>query len=56
MKKYRITVGDQTRDLPLIPISDDIAIASFVLLGDDAMSKTAANCFCLSCLKSLIMS
>ena len=43
MKKYRITVGDQTRDLPLIPISDDTAIASFVLLGDDAMSKTAAE-------------
>ncbi|AJT50785.1 phosphoribosyltransferase family protein [Limosilactobacillus mucosae] len=43
MQKYRITVGDQIRDLPLIPISDDTAIASFVLLGDDAMSRTAAE-------------
>ena len=43
MQKYRITVGNQTRDLPLNPISDDTAIASFVLLGDDAMSKTAAE-------------
>lgn len=43
MKKYRIKIGDQTRDLPLIPISDDTAIASFVLLGDDKLSKTAAK-------------
>ena len=43
MKTYQLTIGDQHRDLPLIPINDDTAIASFVLLGDDAMSYTAAK-------------
>lgn len=43
MKTYQLTIGDQQRDLPIVPISDDTAIASFVLLGDDAMSYTAAK-------------
>ena len=43
MKTYQLIIGDQRRNLPLIPISTDTAIASFVLLGDDAMSYTAAK-------------
>ena len=43
MKTYQLTIGDQQRNLPIVPISDDTAIASFVLLGDDAMSYTAAK-------------
>ncbi|KRM37689.1 phosphoribosyltransferase family protein [Limosilactobacillus pontis] len=42
-KTYQLTIGDQHRSLPLIPINADTAIASFVLLGDDAMSYTAAK-------------
>lgn len=43
MKTYQIRIGDQTRNLPIVPISKDTAIASFVLLGDDVMSQTAAK-------------
>ncbi|MBN6050027.1 phosphoribosyltransferase family protein [Lactobacillus helveticus] len=43
MNTYQLTIGDQKRDLPIIPISKDTAIASFVLLGDDAMSYAAAK-------------
>lgn len=43
MKTYQLTIGDQHRELPIVQISNDTAIASFVLLGDDAMSYTAAK-------------
>lgn len=43
MKTYQLTIGNQCRNLPLIPINADTAIASFVLLGDDAMSYAAAK-------------
>lgn len=40
---YQLQLGPLTRKLPLIPISADTAIASFVLLGDDELSRTAAE-------------
>ena len=42
MKKYTLTVGPLTRELPIIPISDSVSIASFVLLGDTEMVCVAA--------------
>lgn len=32
--KYELKVGGVTRQLPIVPISDELAIASFVILGD----------------------
>jgi adenine phosphoribosyltransferase len=43
MLNYQLTIGSQVRNLPLIAINNDTAIASFVLLGDDAMTRTAAK-------------
>ncbi|WP_267202156.1 phosphoribosyltransferase family protein [Limosilactobacillus kribbianus] len=40
---YQLKLGSLTRKLPIIPISTDTAIASFVLLGDDELSRTAAK-------------
>lgn len=42
MEKYSLTVGPLTRELPIIPISDSLSIASFVLLGDTEMVCVAA--------------
>ncbi|MFC4410557.1 phosphoribosyltransferase family protein [Chungangia koreensis] len=42
METYRIKVGGLERELPIIPISDDLSIASFVILGDtELVAKTA---------------
>ena len=40
---YQLKLGPLTRKLPIIPISADTAIASFVLIGDDELSSTAAD-------------
>ena len=40
---YQLKLGPLKRRLPIIPISADTAIASFVLLGDDELSLTAAD-------------
>lgn len=40
---YSITIGDTHRELPIMAISQDTAIASFVLLGDDELSNSAAK-------------
>ncbi|QMU07656.1 phosphoribosyltransferase family protein [Levilactobacillus suantsaii] len=40
---YALTVGKLTRQLPIIPISDELAIASFVLLGDAELTDYAAQ-------------
>ncbi len=42
MDKYTLTVGHLTRELPIIPITDSLSIASFVLLGDTEMVCVAA--------------
>ncbi|MFD2114615.1 phosphoribosyltransferase family protein [Paenibacillus yanchengensis] len=34
MKTYTLQIGNLTRELPIIPISDSLSIASFVILGD----------------------
>ncbi|MBS4196221.1 phosphoribosyltransferase family protein [Lederbergia citri] len=42
MKTYTLQIGDVTRELPIIPISDTLSIASFVILGDtEIVSKSA---------------
>lgn len=40
---YDLHIGSLTRRLPLIPISADLAIASFVLLGDAELTDYAAR-------------
>lgn len=42
LKTYTLEVGSLTRELPIIPISDTLSIASFVLLGDTEMVCEAA--------------
>lgn len=41
--EYQLTIGNQTRRLPLVPVNATTAIASFVLLGDDALTYQAAQ-------------
>ena len=42
MKTYTLQVAGLTRELPIIPISDQLSIASFVILGDtELVVKTA---------------
>lgn len=40
---YTLHLGPVTRDLPIVPISDHLAIASFVLLGDAELTDYAAT-------------
>ena len=40
---YTLTLGPLTRQLPIIPISANLAIASFVLLGDAELTDYAAS-------------
>lgn len=42
-KTYELTVGKLKRTLPIIPISETTAIASFVLLGDAELATYAAK-------------
>ncbi|KRM96789.1 phosphoribosyl transferase domain protein [Liquorilactobacillus aquaticus DSM 21051] len=42
-KYYELKIGDLTRKLPLIKLNDDLAIASFVLLGDAELTHYAAE-------------
>lgn len=42
MKSYTLNVGGLTRELPIIKLSDELSIASFVILGDtELVEKTA---------------
>lgn len=41
--EYQLTVAGIKRTLPLVPITSDTSIASFVLLGDDELSYNAAK-------------
>lgn len=40
---YQLKIGELTRELPIIPIANDLAIASFVLLGDAELAHYAAQ-------------
>lgn len=42
MDYYELNVANITRELPIIPISQDMAIASFVILGDCELVTAAA--------------
>ncbi len=42
-KQYELTIGKLKRTLPIIPITDTAAIASFVLLGDAELTRYAAK-------------
>jgi len=42
METYTLTIGDIQRELPIVPVSDELSIASFVILGDtELVSYTA---------------
>ncbi|WP_449536328.1 phosphoribosyltransferase family protein [Ferdinandcohnia sp. Marseille-Q9671] len=42
MESYQLTVAGIKRELPIIPISDQLKIASFVILGDTEIVSAAA--------------
>jgi len=42
-KTYTLSISGLKRELPLIPISEDTSIASFVLLGDAELTHVAAK-------------
>ncbi|GGJ81638.1 adenine phosphoribosyltransferase [Lentibacillus kapialis] len=42
MKTYELRVAGVTRELPIIPINDNLSIASFVILGDTELVTAAA--------------
>lgn len=42
-KFYSITIGKCTRQLPICPITDELYIAGFVLLGDHELSTECAT-------------
>lgn len=42
METYELKVAGLTRHLPIIPVNDDIKIASFVILGDTELVNAAA--------------
>ena len=42
-KYYQLDVAGLTRQLPIIKVSENLAIASFVLLGDAEMTTSAAK-------------
>lgn len=41
-ESYQISIAKLKRDLPIVPIKSDLAIASFVLLGDAELAHVAA--------------
>ncbi|QRG67631.1 phosphoribosyltransferase family protein [Brevibacillus choshinensis] len=41
-KTYTLKVAGVTRELPIMPIADDLSIASFVILGDAELVEAAA--------------
>lgn len=43
MQTYPFTLGHLKRNLPIIPVSDTLSIASFVMLGDTELIETAAD-------------
>jgi len=43
MKTYTLQIGELTRELPIIPISDSLSIASFVILGDTELVMQTAK-------------
>ena len=40
---YRLNIAGLTRDLPICPISDDLAIAGFVVFGDQELTVACAR-------------
>ncbi|MFZ4452418.1 phosphoribosyltransferase family protein [Salibacterium aidingense] len=42
MSTYTLHLGGVTRELPIIAVSDEVSIASFVILGDTEIVQTAA--------------
>lgn len=42
-KTYELKIGNITRDLPIIKMTDDLSIASFVILGDTELVCAAAR-------------
>lgn len=43
LKSYDLTIAGITRKLPIVKVSDDLAIASFVILGDTELVCSAAK-------------
>lgn len=43
MTHYTLRIGSITRELPIVPVSPSLSIASFVMLGDTTLIEAAAD-------------
>ena len=43
MKTYNMKIAGLSRDLPVMPINDEISIAAFILFGDVELTEAAAK-------------
>ena len=43
MEDYKIKIGDVERDLPIVPINEDLSIAAFVIFGDTDVVEPCAR-------------
>ena len=43
MRTYQLTIAGLSRELPIIPLNEELSIASFVLLGDTELASTGAK-------------
>lgn len=43
MKTYQLTIAGLSRELPIVPLNEELSIASFVLLGDTELASTGAK-------------
>jgi adenine phosphoribosyltransferase len=43
METFCLTIGSVRRELPIVPVSDALSIASFVMLGDTELVEAAAD-------------
>ena len=43
MQTYTLRIGSLIRELPVVPVSQELSIASFVMLGDTSLVEAAAD-------------
>lgn len=43
MQTFRVHIGEVTRDLPIVPVSDTVSVALFNMLGDTEMTDAAGR-------------
>ena len=43
MKKYPMTIAGLKRELPILPLNENLAIAGFVIFGDPELTTACAD-------------